>query len=327
MNISVAELKTITEKALKNQGYNDTEIATISEVLMYAQLRGNNQGVVKLVGKGMPKDTTAGEIITVKETKLSALLNGNKNQGMVVMDKALNMLLEKATEHGFAIVGSNNTYTSTGAIGYYAEKIARKGLIGYVFAGSPPTVTTHGSYQPLFGTNPLAIGIPTTKDPIVLDMATAAMAFFGLVQASLAGQAIPGNVAYDDAGNLTTDPNKGMDGSILPFDRSYKGAGLALINEILTGVLTSASFVGINPNNGWGNVMYAIDPELLGDREEFAKKATQLVETVKSAKKLPGVTEIYLPGEKGNAVTKKHVTEGMIEVEDNLLQQLKAAAK
>ena len=68
----------------------------------------------------------------------------------------------------------------------------------FFFAGSRPTVTTEGASEPIFGTNPLAIGLPSTDaDPVVLDMATSAIAWFGLVEADTAGRAIPDNVALD----------------------------------------------------------------------------------------------------------------------------------
>ena len=221
MKIKITELRKLVSRALKSYGYSSEEIGIISDVLIYAQLRGNNQGIVKLIGKGIPKSKDAGKIKVIKETKLSALLDGNQNMGMVVMDRAMNIALEKAKKYGFGIVGTNNTCTSTGAIGYYANIIAKKGYLGFVYAGSPETVTTFGSYEPIFGTNPLAIGIPSTKEPIVLDMATAAMAYYGLIQAKTAGKKIPNNVAYDSKGKLTTDPEQAMDGAILPFDRNY----------------------------------------------------------------------------------------------------------
>ena len=107
------------------------------------------------------------------------------------MNKAVTTAIMKAKEHGFGIVGTHDTSTSTGALGYWADKIAKEGLIGFVFAGSPETVTYHGSYEPIFGTNPLAIGIPADDAPIVLDMATAAMAYYGLIEAKTAGRKIP----------------------------------------------------------------------------------------------------------------------------------------
>ena len=145
MQIPVHELQDLVRRTLAKQGYNEQESATLLEVMMYAQLRGNNQGIVKLIGKGMPKNPSAGELSTVRDTKLSALIDGGQNPGMVVMTLAMDKAVAKAKEHGFGMVGTFNTSSSTGAIGYYANKIAQEGLIGWVFAGSPETVRTHGS--------------------------------------------------------------------------------------------------------------------------------------------------------------------------------------
>ena len=327
MKVKVTKLKSLAQKAIKYYGYTDKETKIILDILMYAQLRGNNQGIVKLIGRGIPKNQKAGKIKTVKQTKLSALIDGNQNMGMVVKTKAMEVALQKAKKHGFSIVGINNTCTSTGAIGYFANKIAQKGYLGFVFAGSPETVTTHGSYQPLFGTNPLAVGVPTSKDPVVLDMATAAMAYFGLVQANTAGQKIPGDVAYNNKGKLTTDPAKAMEGAILPFDRNYKGAGLALLVEILCGPLVKGGFVGFDKASAnWGNLIFIIDPKLLVSRSSFKTKMTQLVRKVKRGSKLKGVKEIFVPGERGNKLTEKHLKVGYIEVEKNLYNELKKVA-
>lgn len=328
MQIKVSVLTKLVKKALKNQGYSSKEVKIISEVLMYAQLRGNNQGIVKLIGNGIPKDKRAGEITVTKETKLSVLLDGNHNQGMVVMKTAMDKAVKKAKRFGFGIVGIFNTASSTGAIGYFANEIAKLGYLGFVFAGSPETVNTHGSYEPVFGTNPFAIGVPSDKDPVVLDMATASMAWFGLKEAATAGRSIPEGIAYDAEGNITTDPTKAMDGAIRPFDKGYKSAGLAMMVQILTGPLTTSSFCGIgDTKNSWGNLIYIIDPGLLVDKVEFSKQVSQMVEKVKSTKKLPGVDEIFVPGEKGNRLTKKHIEADLMEVEDNLLKQLKEVAK
>jgi LDH2 family malate/lactate/ureidoglycolate dehydrogenase len=89
MKISVDELRQLTENALRNQGYNEEEASIICEILLYAQLRGNSQGVVKLIGKGMPKDPKVKEIEIEKETSLSIRINGNQNHAMLVVSKAL----------------------------------------------------------------------------------------------------------------------------------------------------------------------------------------------------------------------------------------------
>lgn len=324
MKIKIDELKKMVEVILTKYNYNPEEIKVISEVLMYAQLRGNNQGIVKLINKSFAKSENAGEIGMVERTKLSALIDGNHNSGMVVMKRAMDKAVEIAKEHGFGIVGTNNTTGSTGAIGYYANEIAKQGLMGFVFAGSPETVNTHGSFQPIFGTNPLAIGMPCDGDPVVLDMATAAMAYYGLIEAATAGKKIPEGIAYDKDGNLTTDPNLALDGAIRPFDKSYKGAGLAMMVEILTGPLVAASFTGIgDTDTNWGNLIYVIDPNLLVDLKVFKSQVSQMVEKIKSTKKLPGVEEIFVPSERGNRETKKCLDAGEIEIESDLFNKIK----
>ncbi|MBI4163914.1 MAG: Ldh family oxidoreductase [Candidatus Aenigmarchaeota archaeon] len=323
MKIKISELKEVTQKAILHYGYSKEEASIIQDVLLYAQLRGNNQGVVKLIGKGLPKNPNETEIKIEKETKLSAKLDGGQHMGMIVMKKALEIALAKAKEHGFGIVGTHNTKTSTGAIGYYANEIAKQGYIGFVFAGSPETVAPHGSYQPIFGTNPLAIGIPSDTEPIVLDMATAAMAYYGLIEAKIAGRKIPSGIAYDKEGNLTDDPNKAMEGALRPFDKSHKSSGLSFMIQILCGPLVGAAFSGFgDTGNNWGNLIMVFDPELLADKNEFKKGVGLFSQKVKETKKLPGVKEIYFPGERGTKLTKENLKGGYIEIEDNLWNSL-----
>lgn len=155
-----------------------------------------------------------------RETRLSALLNGNNQAGMLVLHKAMSMAVDKAKSAGFGIVGTNHTSTSTGALGYYAEQVAKQGLIGVVFAQSPEFVAPHGSKQAVFGTNPIAIGIPAEQGPVVMDMATAAYAWFGLLEAKTAGRPIPGDVALNAEGLPTTNPSEVLSGgAIRVFDR------------------------------------------------------------------------------------------------------------
>src|SRR5258706_5751684 len=221
MKVSISDLKDLGKRALQKYNYMPEEAEIILDILLYAQLRGNNQGIVKLIGKGYPKHPDAKPFEIIKETKLSALINGHLSPAMIVLKKATEMAITKAKEHGFGLVGANNTNSSTGAIGYYANEIAKEGFIGFVFAGSSlQLVATYGSYEPILGTNPLAIAIPSENEPVVLDMATAAMALYGVIEAKTAGRSIPENTAYDKEGNITTDPSKAMEGTIITFDNS-----------------------------------------------------------------------------------------------------------
>lgn len=325
--VAVDDLKHMTRQAILKQGYSPNDTDIILEIIMYAQLRGNNQNVVKLVGAGMPANPNASEVKVVKDTKLSALLDGAWNQGMVVMTQAMQMAIEKAQEHGFGIVGTCKTNSSTGAIGFYARQIAEKGLIGFVFSGSSEFMAMHGSYEPFFGTNPLAIGIPTTSKPIVFDMATAAMAYYGILSAKTAGDVIQSDVAYDSEGNITTDPAKALSGAIKTFG-GYKGAALALIVEVLTRSLVGASRKEDGTKDDWGNLIFAIDPELLADDvESFQAGVSDLIERLKTKKTLPGVDEILVPGERGDRFYAEVMASGEIEIDENLWQELQAVAQ
>jgi L-2-hydroxycarboxylate dehydrogenase (NAD+) len=327
MKISIDTLKALTDSALRNQGYSDNEISVLRGILLYAQLRGNNQGVVKLIGKGMPRDPRVKEIEIVKETPLSARLNGNQNQAMLVVNKAVDIVLEKVGKNGFALAGTYNTSTSSGAIGYFARRIADAGFIGFVFSRAPERVAAYGSYRPVFGTNPIAIGIPARPNPLVLDMSTAAMSFYGVVEAKTAGVRLPEGVGYDAEGNPSTDPDAVIAGALRSFDGGFKGSALAMMVEALAGPLAGASFSGEEDSkSNWGHLLFAIDPELVTDRSEFQSNLERLVRKIKNSAKLAGVDGIPVPGERGDAIMKQIMDSGEIEIEDKLLEGLKTAA-
>ena len=326
MKVALDELREVTRLAIAAQGFNAADTETILEIILYAQLRGNNQNVIKLLGAGMPANPNAGEIRVIKETKLSALLDGAWNQGMVVLSQATEMATVKARQHGFGIVGSRRTNSPTGAIGIYARRIADAGLLGFVFSGSPELMAMHGSYEPFFGTNPLAIGIPTAGNPIVLDMATAAIAWYGIHLAAAEGERIPDGVAYDAEGNFTTDPTAALAGAIKAFG-GFKGAALALIVETLTRPLLGASRNPDGAKRDWGNLVFAIDPELLADDiDAFRAGVSDLLARVKQLKRLPGVGEILSPGERGDRVYESIMAAGEIEIDDSVWRELQTVA-
>ncbi|MBN2318386.1 MAG: Ldh family oxidoreductase [Acidobacteria bacterium] len=327
MRISIVELRKLTIAALKNQGYKEDEISIISEILLYAQLRGNNQGVVKLIGQGMPKDPNVKGIEIEKETPLSVRLNGNQNQAMLVVSRALEFVLEKAKKSGFALAGTNNTSTSSGAVGYFAGKIAAAGFIGFVFSRAPERVAAYGSYKPVFGTNPIAVALPAKPDPVVLDMSTASMSFYGVIEARTAGTRLPEGVGYDAGGNPSTDPAAVAAGALRSFDGGFKGSALAMMVEALAGPLTGASFSGQQDSKkNWGHLIFAIDPNLLGDRDAFQSNLKRLIANIKGSTGLPGVEEIPVPGERGDAILKKTMESGEVEIEKKLLEGLRKAA-
>ncbi len=323
MKIALIELREITYKAIKTFGYTDDEANVIQDILLFAQLRGNNQGIVKLIGDGIPRREGVSKPSIVKETPVSVLLSGNNTHAMLVMNEATELAIQKAKSTGIGIGGNFNSTESTGALGYYVEKIAREGLIGMAFASAPfQTTAIYGSNEARLCTNPLAYGIPTKDDPIVLDMSTSSMAYYGLIEAKTAGLDISDEIGFDSSGNKTTDPAEVMSGALKAFG-GHKGSGLALVVQVLAGAFVGADSFD-NESDNAGNLVIAIDPEIFHDLEKFKLEVTSIVQRLKSSRKLDGVEDIMMPGERGNSFRAAVEASNEIEVEDNLWEAVKA---
>ncbi len=329
MKIHLNELKTLALKAVLSFGYTSEEAAVLVDVMMYAQLRGNNQGVVKLIGKGIPRAAVVSPIRVEKESPSSAFLDGGHAHAMVAVSEASDIAIKKAKQSGVAIVGIHNLNTSSGALGYYARRIAHSGLVSIVMCGSMETVAAAGSSEAMFGTNPIAIAAPTTSEPLVYDITTSSMAFYGVVEANTAGRSLPAGIAYDKNGNETRTPADVLDGGALKsFDGGHKSAGLSMMIQALTGPLLQSYFTGVGDikNNWAGHLIIAFDPEMFGGAQAMREGVAAMIARVKASKKLPGVDEIFVPGEKGDRRTKSIESSGELEIEDALYNELKKVA-
>jgi LDH2 family malate/lactate/ureidoglycolate dehydrogenase len=318
---SLQELEALSKKAILKYGYTEDEADVILDMLMYAQTRGNDQGIVKLIGSGIPKHEKAQAPTIEKETPTTAILNANFSMEAIAMEQAVRMAIEKARGSGMAVVGTHTGAGSSGAMGYWSRKVADAGLIGITMSSYPEgIVPPHGSYEPLFCTNPIAWGVPTDGEPIVLDMSSSGISWFGLVQAKTEGIRVAEGLGFDKEGNETTDPAEIMAGAIRPFDQGVKGAGLALMVQIIGGALVGGDF--LNDSEHDGNVVIAIDPEALVGRDRFIEETSKMTKAIRQAKPLDGVDEVLVPGERGDKIRSRILESGEIEVEDNLYQSL-----
>lgn len=130
---------------------------------------------------------------------------------------------------------------------YWAQQLAKQGLIGFIVSQSPEYVAPHGATQPIFGTNPFAVGIPTEQGPpVVLDMATSATSWFGLVEAERAGQQVADDIGYDSSGQPTTDPAAILKGgAIRVFDRCKPQCHVKLLSCCCLSALLLVSFAAV----------------------------------------------------------------------------------
>jgi len=323
--VTIQEAETLLFRGIKSSGYSDAEASVMRDAMMWAQLRDNNQGIIKLTSGGLAKSGDG--VATVElDSPTGARVNGHQANSMVVIDTAVAVAIEKARASGCAIVGTFNTSQSCGALGFYTEKIASAGFIGIVMATSPEFVAPHGARQPILGTNPLTVGVPTDRGLFLMDQATAAFPWFGLLEAKTAGIPIPEGVAFDADGKPTRDPNAALQGALRTFDRGYKSSNLALMVELLAGPLVGAAHLDKRAAKNWGNLVIALDPAMLGDAPTFYKSAAEVLERVRHAERLPGVNEIVIPGQKEAAKAARRRHEGRVPLERNMLQELRAMA-
>lgn len=297
----------------------------MKDAMMWAQLRNNNQGIIKLTSGGLAKSSDAQPSIE-NESPVGARINGNQAMSMVVLERGVRLAIEKAKANNIGVVGTYNTSQSCGALGFYTEKIASQGLIGIIMATSPEFVAPFGAKQPILGTNPIACGVPTDQGLMLMDQATAAFPWFGLLEAKTAGIQIPEGVAYDADGHPTRDPNAALKGALRTFDRGYKSSNLALMVELLAGPLVGAAHMNKLAAKNWGNLVIAVHPAMLGDPKTFYKSAGEVLQRVQNADKLPGVKEIIIPGSKEAVLAQSRVDAGAVPLEKNMLGELRAMA-
>eukprot|EP01065_Artemidia_motanka_P035907 TRINITY_DN4380_c0_g1_i3.p1 TRINITY_DN4380_c0_g1~~TRINITY_DN4380_c0_g1_i3.p1 ORF type:complete len:854 (+),score=286.12 TRINITY_DN4380_c0_g1_i3:59-2563(+) len=330
--VSLSQLQEVCEKAVATLGYGEEDSRQLVQCMMAAQLRDNNQGIIKITTGGLNMQPDAGSPIVEHKTKLSLLINANRAQQMTVLCSGVDSASRMATEHGAGVVGIRGNPGSTGYLGYYAKRGAARGLVTIVMAQSPEFVAPHGSFEPIFGTNPIAFGVPRKggSSPLTFDMATSAYALFGLLEAQTAGREIPEGVAYDAEGRPTKDPSAALKGAIRGFDGGHKSSGLALMVELLAGALTGAAVEGKKAARSWGNLVICLNPSLLGGAEALAGRVETVLRRMKGARRLPGVSEITLPGERGDRLAAERLKRGTISIERNLwgsLQRMAGPAK
>jgi LDH2 family malate/lactate/ureidoglycolate dehydrogenase len=328
MKIKLPELTDKVVAGIKKLGYEGEDAQIISDTLLYAQLRGNNQGIAKLATGGVPNASEVEPFALVKENKSGALFSGGHS--MVASVKAAQKAVELAREHGIGIAASNHTHTSSGSIGYFARQVAKEGFIAFVCVGNGDwaAVAPTGSAEPKLGTNPLAYAFPYEGGEVVFDTATAAIAYYGVVQAMLTGEPLPEGVALNSRGEPTTDAKdvlgegdgEAVGGAITTF-AGHKGFGLSLFVQLLGSAFSLAGMPGAHSEDGGGTFILAIDPGLLAGSDEYMKRSRELVESIKSAKPIQG-QQVVLPGERGDAIAQEAETAGEIDIADGIWQQL-----
>ncbi len=313
-------------------GMTSEHAETVAECLVTANVRGvDTHGVLRLLqyatalaqGEVNPRPVLS----VTGDGELARLVDADGGYGYVPTILAARLAAEIATSHGVGVAGVRNSH-HFGMAATYVEQITDAGQVGIVLTNTSPVLASPGVPRALVGNNPIAIGIPTAgaHDPIVLDMALSQVAFGRIRLAAVESREIPEGWAFDSSGQMTTDPKAALAAGLLSPVGGYKGLGLAIVVDILAGVLTGSP-AGLEANahrhrsGGVGHLVIAIAPDLFVRREHFFDRVERLVADFKAAGS--SGAPLLLPGEAQATAARERLSLG-IPVSAELCEQLAA---
>ena len=232
-------------------------------------------------------------------------IDGGLGPGQVTGVFAMDQAVQRAQRHGTAAVSVRES-THLGALGYYTRRAAEGGVFAMAFQNGPTLVPPFGGVTPLFSTNPISYAVPAGDEPpIVFDIASTAVAGNKLILARKQGKAIPAGWANDAQGRPTTDPAQASMSGLQWFG-GHKGFGIALLVEVLSGVLTGCAFGRHESANATttgaervakGYLFLALDVERFLPLGDFRARVDALIRDVHASAPAEGFDRTYVPGE------------------------------
>jgi LDH2 family malate/lactate/ureidoglycolate dehydrogenase len=290
-------------------GMMEDDAAFFSEALVKTDLWGiGSHGVLRVpiyvkrlqTGAMNPRP----QIKTIQSAQGLEVMHGDDGPGFIAGRAAMNRAVELAKTYGVAAVGVIRS-NHFGAAGLYSRMAAERGLIGISMANVVQNMVVSGGNKPVVGNNPISFAVPTFDEfPFVLDISMSAVAGGKLLLASKKKEKIPTDWATDKNGRPTDDPDEAFAGFLLPM-AGHKGFGLALIVDILCGVITGGAFL----HQMKGMYKYPDDPSLTGHfmiainisaimaREELKSRMATFYKTIKTSPMWDTSKEMLLPGE------------------------------
>jgi hydroxycarboxylate dehydrogenase B len=316
--IGADTLEDLVTRIFSANGCDAAEAGRISHHLLGANLAGHDShGVVRV--PRYVEWQQAGYVVAGQQAEVVtdggafALLDGHYGFGQTVAPQATAMGIERARQHGTAVVALRNA-GHIGRVGAYAEQAIEAGLISIHFvnvAGSV-LVAPFGGTERRFSTAPFSIGVPTDP-PVLLDFATSRVAEGKVLVASNGGKPLPADALVEPDGRLSADPHtlygeyppigprnpaNGL-GAIRAFGE-HKGSGLAFMCELLAGAFTGGGCSGpVDARGRIANGMLSIfiSPRHFGTEAGFRQAAEDYVAWVKSCRPDSPGGEVLAPGE------------------------------
>jgi ureidoglycolate dehydrogenase (NAD+) len=329
--VEESDLHALIARVFEAKGLGAADAASVADVLIWAELRGvDSHGLsripqyLQLIDEGQ-LDPSAVPSLEV-DLGAACLVDGHRCAGPVAMMQAVDFAAERAARFGIGMTMVGRT-THTGAIGCYADRVARQGLAAITFSAGPPLMAYHGARVASVSTAPIAIAVPGGADgATVLDMATSVVSNGRLKLAKDSGELIPEGWALDRTGAPTTDPDE----AVIPLPLGGpKGAGLAFMFESLAGILAGSPILSemVGPQgrrrHAHNATMIAIDIGRFRPLADFRGDLEKLAGILKELPLQDGHDEIRLPGERG-ARTARGRKAGGIPVAEKTWRKLAA---
>lgn len=307
IRVPVDGLEDFTRRAFVAMGVPDDEARRCTRGLIESELRclpGQGQGVRRLPvyyeriknGWIIP----GAEFEVVKESPALALVDGHNGLGSVVSQKAMELAIQKAKISGVGtVVVRNSTHFGSSAVP--ARLALEQDCIGIAMTNAGPEMAPWGGRSGVVGTNPWGIAAPTGGEfPVVLDIALTTAGKGMMRWYEREGRKMPLDWALTPDGYETDDPSAAMAGALLGIGQ-HKGYGLAMLTDVLTGVLSGGGY-GLTPyadpaRQDVSHTFIAIDIGWFMPVEEFKARIDDFVRMCKSAQLRPGFDEILVPGE------------------------------
>lgn len=309
--INHEKLTRFVQAAFEKLGVPAADAQIAAETLVAADLRGvDTHGVirfsphawyVKWLSDGSM--TAKPNIQVISETPSTALLDGDRGMGMVIGHRAMELAIEKAKQCGIGMVGVRNS-RHYGMSAQYAMQALAHDMIGIAMTNASRQVVPTFGREARFGTNPMCFAVPAEKElPFVLDMATTTAAAGKLELAARLEKSIPPGWALDEKAEPTHDPRVAQKARrLLPLggsrdNGSHKGYGLAILVEILCGVLTGTLTALNADQDPRGHFFGAVRVDAFRPVTEFKRDMDRLIRELKSTPPIQGQNRVYLAGE------------------------------
>jgi LDH2 family malate/lactate/ureidoglycolate dehydrogenase len=332
-----AKLHRLIVALYEHAGVKPEDACVIADHQVASNLAGHDSHGVRLLPTYLER-ITLGHIVPnapmeiLEETPTTARVDGHWGFGQVVSTQAMELCITKARQHRVSIV-SVFRQSHVGRLGDYPLMAARAGLVGLMMADSgqaPKQVAPFGGREKRLGTNPLSIALPSDLEaPILIDMATSAVAGNKIAMAVTRKAKIPTGWILDRDGKPTTDPEDlAAGGMMLPLGgpEGHKGYALSFAVETLAAILPGLGF-GVDPQgrHNDGAFLLAFDPGAFRPLAQFKAEVTAFAKYLKATKPAEGYLEVLYPGEIEYRTEQRRRQEG-IPVEDETWGKLATLA-